>query len=282
MWPDTHRCTPPSRTSAFRSVRRDCFPRGLAFSQVPRPISPRGGSIPASAGQPQSRLSSGCNGEVYPREYGAAISPCAANSSTHGLSPRVRGSPHGAPAGWIHLGSIPASTGQPLVVSFTLSPCAVYPREYGAAATAGRTTTARTGLSPRVRGSLGKSLSRTVYNGSIPASTGQPESGARVVAVRRVYPREYGAAGHRRGDPPQNRGLSPRVRGSPRRVDCDAGSYGSIPASTGQPPHRVPADKHHRVYPREYGAATYSDPSKVGVWGLSPRVRGSLVEGEPA
>ena len=93
MWPGTHQRTPRPRTRTFGSALRGCFPRGLAFSQVPRPISPRG--------------------RVYPRECGAATVPPQQRMQWGGLSPRVRGSRSSGGRRRHPTGSIPASTGQP-------------------------------------------------------------------------------------------------------------------------------------------------------------------------
>ena len=175
MWPDTHRCTPPSRTSAFRSVRRDCFPRGLAFSQVPRPISPRG--------------------RVYPRECGAATVPPQQRMQWGGLSPRVRGSRSSGGRRRHPTGSIPASTGQPLNDAEYSGVDRVYPREYGAAGKPIGKVPSMKGLSPRVRGSRCRHISYNPACRSIPASTGQPRPVASALLVFWVYPREYGAAG---------------------------------------------------------------------------------------
>ena len=71
------------------------------------------------------------------------------------------------------------------------------------------------------------------------------------------------------------KGLSPRVRGSPRRrTRCDP-SRRSIPACAGEP--LVTGGGHHepRVYPRVCGGALGWDPEHTDEEGLSPRVRGS-------
>ena len=215
MWPDTHRCTPPSRTSAFRSVRRDCFPRGLAFSQVPRPISPRG--------------------RVYPRECGAATVPPQQRMQWGGLSPRVRGSRSSGGRRRHPTGSIPASTGQPLNDAEYSGVDRVYPREYGAAGKPIGKVPSMKGLSPRVRGSPCEVSELPDLSRSIPASTGQPRMAICASVVAMVYPREYGAALRRRRCRCDCRGLSPRVRGSRHVLRPRIGGVGSIPASTGQP-----------------------------------------------
>ena len=195
MWPGTHQRTPRPRTRTFGSALRGCFPRGLAFSQVPRPISPRG--------------------RVYPRECGAATVPPQQRMQWGGLSPRVRGSRSSGGRRRHPTGSIPASTGQPLNDAEYSGVDRVYPREYGAATTDRVSGRSRPGLSPRVRGSREADRESPVDEGSIPASTGQPLRGIRVTRPIAVYPREYGAAAHGYLRFSCGHGLSPRVRGSP-------------------------------------------------------------------
>ena len=227
MWPGTHQRTPRPRTRTFGSALRGCFPRGLAFSQVPRPISPRG--------------------RVYPRECGAATVPPQQRMQWGGLSPRVRGSRSSGGRRRHPTGSIPASTGQPLNDAEYSGVDRVYPREYGAATTDRVSGRSRPGLSPRVRGSRPKPI--PVDEGSIPASTGQP--------LRGLSPRVRGSQTYR--------GLSPRVRGSRAWLSALQLWPWSIPASTGQPFDADVAGVIAEVYPREYGAAACSSPSHTGV-----------------
>ena len=74
-----------------------------------------------------------------------------------------------------------------------------------------------------------------------------------------------------------NKGLSPRVRGNPRRArDADV-SGGSIPACAGEPRRRRVLAGPARVYPRVCGGtASCRRPFRTRP-GLSPRVRGNPV-----
>ena len=111
-------------------------------------------SIPASAGQPISGFSCFGMGRVYPRECGAADGGCVG-------------------AGGL-FGSIPASAGQPHTVPVVARLRKVYPRECGAASLIWSRLIARTGLSPRVRGSRLMQAAGRTRDRSIPASAGQP------------------------------------------------------------------------------------------------------------
>ena len=76
-----------------------------------------------------------------------------------------------------------------------------------------------------------------------------------------------------------DKGLSPRVRGSrppPRPV---AHRQGIIPACAGKPSSRPAKCQTHKDYPRVCGEAATASASAGAIRGLSPRVRGSRVQG---
>ena len=138
--------------------------------------SARSRSIPASAGQPFCADCPRCLPAVYPRECGAAILPssnglplfwvypreCGAAILSHSLHRQLRDR------------SIPASAGQPQKAAISHILTQVYPRECGAASNVVLPSSARVGLSPRVRGSRFLSGSQIGRRRSIPASAGQP------------------------------------------------------------------------------------------------------------
>ena len=72
-------------------------------------------------------------------------------------------------------------------------------------------------------------------------------------------------------------GLSPRPRGSRRSRRSAWCSWGSIPASAGEPELPPRGEAEQRVYPRVRGGACWRSDCG-GAWhGLSPRPRGSLI-----
>ena len=73
----------------------------------------RRGSIPACAGEPQSRRPHLRWPRVYPRVCGGTYAFAASGVRHHGLSPRVRGNPARGPAAKACGGSIPACAGEP-------------------------------------------------------------------------------------------------------------------------------------------------------------------------
>ena len=72
------------------------------------------GSIPASAGEPRAKSVSPLSQQVYPRECGGTMNLCIFRVTNGGLSPRVRGNHNNGVMIGAHIGSIPASAGEPL------------------------------------------------------------------------------------------------------------------------------------------------------------------------
>ena len=70
-------------------------------------------------------------------------------------------------------------------------------------------------------------------------------------------------------------GLSPRMRGNPRRRVHQVPPLGSIPAHAGEPRWRVCDGVCHGVYPRACGGTSGWDRSWEPFTGLSPRMRGN-------
>ena len=111
------------------------------------------------------------------------------------------------------------------------------------------------GLSPRVRGSLGRSQQPHPGRRSIPAGAGEP--GAVSISARstKVYPRGCGGAARRWLTVPIERGLSPRVRGSPLHGPSQVVEARSIPAGAGEPLQKIMVAGLNTVYPRGCGGA---------------------------
>ncbi len=192
-----------------------------------------------------------------------------------GLSPRVRGNHPGLDAGLPGAGSIPACAGEPCLCRHRRHRFEVYPRVCGGTSPAGRDVVTREGLSPRVRGNLGRWLSTRTTTRSIPACAGEPRTAPIPHPVRKVYPRVCG------GTPsasPSNfgiLGLSPRVRGNQTQAAAERERAGSIPACAGEPSARGRMSLRWRVYPRVCGGTKVDRGDLRSAVGLSPRVRGN-------
>ena len=178
-------------------------------------------------------------------------------TTNKGLSPRVRGNqlPGELPSGWPR--SIPARAGEPARATLSAvliavypracggtpgrcspAPGPVYPRACGGTHAHGQVARLYVGLSQRVRGNQPALLSERGRLRSIPARAGEPRTGRRTRGRIRVYPRACGGtpADAVLGADPQ--GLSPRVRGNPRRRERDVNVVWSIPARAEEPNHR--------------------------------------------
>ena len=173
------------------------------------------------------------------------------------------------------MGSIPASAGKPRPGRRDCCCSGVYPRECGETHSSTLSDRQPAGLSPRVRGNRGNIPSLPNSIGSIPASAGKPSERTSLRNARRVYPRECGET-HRMVNPNVSvAGLSPRVRGNPRkRLKCPI-IAGSIPASAGKPRGQARGRRRWGVYPRECGETVGAAVAEIELMGLSPRVRGN-------
>ena len=232
-------------------------------------------SIPACAGEPDSRQYNPQGGEVYPRVCGGTGGVAAANLSPVGLSPRVRGNPIGCRMRTPGLRSIPACAGEPGFHDLAVPVAEVYPRVCGGTHTAPSGLTTSMGLSPRVRGNRILGKRRPIIPRSIPACAGEPRASRKHEKGGKVYPRVCGGTPSTTSLPTGTNGLSPRVRGNPTYKTQAALSARSIPACAGEPSLTDADRAEFKVYPRVCGG-TASGVSSAMRWpGLSPRVRGN-------
>ena len=234
---------------------------------------------------------------VYPRACGGTSSCRSALSPRMGLSPRVRGNLAPASQCDPSSGSITARVGEPLPRRDWGVSIGVYPRACGGTMPLARSALNSWGLSPRVRGNRLALLALAVRVGFIPARAGEPRCPARhrrrcrgsiparagepgtVVpanTVWRVYPRACGGTSTSLSCTSRGAGLSPRVRGNPRRVNKKHLLNGSVPARAGEPTAILAITSPNRVYPRACGGTPGQRHGTADEYGLSPRVRGNL------
>ena len=225
-------------TSALSIPRSRVYPRerggttdgaGAAFDTVglsPRTRGNRGGlaggaagigSIPANAGEPDSRGGCCASMRVYPRERGGTARVVISMAGLGGLSPRTRGNRGSGPVAGPLRGSIPANAGEPSSPLPDDAENRVYPRERGGTQPAGGA------------GATGGG------GGSIPANAGEPSCDPRRLPRRGVYPRERGGTPDLVRYFDRRAGLSPRTRGNRLGSPLCAGRRGSIPANAGEP-----------------------------------------------
>ena len=179
-------------------------------------------SIPACAGQPEGGRFRQNGDAVYPRVCGATADSRAHAYADAGLSPRVRGNRPTQLAYLLLERSIPACAGQPRHPFISILLLSVYPRVCGATEFDKRMMSSVFGLSPRVRGNHEISDRRKHPDRSIPACAGQPSRSSLGGTRSRVYPRVCGATQTERDFVILSAGLSPRVRGNPRRLGRSA------------------------------------------------------------
>ena len=180
------------------------------------------------------------------------------STASLGLSPRLRGNQIIPGKPFFRDGSIPAPAGEPAPAS-TPSMCwTVYPRACGGTYPYFSAFSPIDGLSPRLRGNLGQDPVTFSVKRSIPAPAGEPLTAIRPPAASRVYPRACGGTQASTGRAAVKYGLSPRLRGNPRRACAKSGDAG--------------------VYPRACGGTRSYPDSTWKTAGLSPRLRGNLVD----
>ena len=235
------------------------------------------GSIPACAGEPDFRADPRSRIKVYPRVCGGTIFASSRNSTSIGLSPRVRGNrfPWLLGHGWG--GSIPACAGEPTEDTWPCQYCTVYPRVCGGTRAAVTAAAAASGLSPRVRGNPFFMWETDMLARSIPACAGEPIFLPFPMASLRVYPRVCGGTFFPPSPSVLIIGLSPRVRGNQAMRILMRPASRSIPACAGEPVRQVFSTCAISVYPRVCGGTQPRPAFDRAGAGLSPRVRGNRV-----
>ena len=164
--------------------------RGNRWSMLMLIVSLR--SIPTCAGEPPCRCRSGRRRSVYPRVCGGTRTTVVVPVPVQGLSPRVRGNQGQTAGGVGTMGSIPACAGEPGNQPRLTSGDRVYPRVCGGTLLWVSHAAVSLGLSPRVRGNLGRSDLPLPGMRSIPACAGEPRQASGERQVVEVYPRVCG------------------------------------------------------------------------------------------
>ena len=137
------------------------------------------------------------------------------------------------------------------------------------------------GLSPRVRGNPFEQDDNLFARGSIPAGAGEPSALHGIARMAGVYPRGCGGTSPLALVGAAPMGLSPRVRGNPRRAGRAVDGQGSIPAGAGEPPTGSCRTPDPAVYPRGCGGTFTGLSAGTTYTGLSPRVRGNPMRRDP-
>ena len=176
-------------------------------------------------------------------------------------------------------GSIPACAGEPKRPWSSTWARWVYPRVCGGTQAVLPESAGGGGLSPRVRGNPRLGFQSTLVVRSIPACAGEPTTRPPRWGVWRVYPRVCGGTSVILTPSAEVPGLSPRVRGNPPHCRPPYCQRGSIPACAGEPILQRLKRPPPVVYPRVCGGTRVSCVRSAEARGLSPRVRGNLLDG---
>ena len=198
---------------------RGLSPRGRGNHPHQGSVSVTGGSIPAWAGEPAAVLPVEDIDAVYPRVGGGTPQTRRVRVPTWGLSPRGRGnlSTHNTHA--VSCRSIPAWAGEPWHGHSPPDHQGVYPRVGGGTDRDIGRLLRGSGLSPRGRGNPPHGIAHRPHLRSIPAWAGEPFLSTTCPGVSPVYPRVGGGTSSTFGTNASQRGLSPRGRGNPDRLD---------------------------------------------------------------
>ena len=237
-------------------------------------------SIPAGAGKTPQSASGGVQGAVYPRGCGENAGQGKSLPRNTGLSPRVRGKRRAGVNAVVNGRSIPAGAGKTFENLRTLTANEVYPRGCGENSSSLPASVRSRGLSPRVRGKPLRAPRAAFRARSIPAGAGKTQALWAAREMDWVYPRGCGENERVLWGRGAAEGLSPRVRGKPRRIARADTRERSIPAGAGKTPEGAGACAGGVVYPRGCGENTRSARAMCARGGLSPRVRGKPHRGE--
>ena len=216
---------------------------------------------------------------VYPpRVCGGAVCAWSTSARLRGLSPRVRGHRGQRRLAPVHPRSIPACAGAPRWYFTAPSVVWVYPRVCGGTRGASCEVVPSHGLSPRVRGHLLAVCKGQADHRSISACAGAPTARSTTSARGTVYPRVCGGTAIVLRVTKTVMGLSSRVRGHRLELFDDVLVTRSIPACAGAPLTCLERSLSKRVYPRVCGGTSTSSTNDRAAAGLSPRVRGHLMD----
>ncbi len=170
---------------------------------------------------------------------------------------------------------IPAPAGNTSRWNGRLSTAPVHPRACGEHFQVERKAFHCSGSSPRLRGTLRKSLRSTLAKRFIPAPAGNTPRTSGTCNIPPVHPRACGEHAHADMEAPAGRGSSPRLRGTPTPSRVVAPGHRFIPAPAGN----TSGDSFHcvigPVHPRACGEHAPARKSAQSRRGSSPRLRGT-------
>ena len=172
---------------------------------------------------------------------------------------------------------IPAYAGNTQSADAAMHMLRDHPRVCGEHSTLAGTGSPLTGSSPRMRGTPCRRRRFRKGRGIIPAYAGNTSRKPEAKEFQRDHPRVCGE--HRRNyiQRLESQGSSPRMRGTPDRVEQDRRRHGIIPAYAGNTSTALKANCPDRDHPRVCGEHVPTYLSHTCGRGSSPRMRGTLL-----
>ena len=229
--------------------------------------------IPAHAGNRRTHLRSAANGPVHPRACGEQGATCLSLDGNFGSSPRMRGTELRAAWTRTRRRFIPAHAGNRRTTSSCAMDQAVHPRACGEQRLLLSVGIARSGSSPRMRGTGARCCSQGACVRFIPAHAGNRSSPWRMRMRLAVHPRACGEQAARLGIPGGASGSSPRMRGTAVIDHNLKHSSRFIPAHAGNRVIDRSAARKCPVHPRACGEQEFCFSNTIAAGGSSPRMR---------
>ena len=244
-----------------------------------------------------------CRGRVYPRVCGGTECAGHGERCIRGLSPRVRGNPHGLPAPGAFVGSIPACAGEPAGDTSRLRCWPVYPRVCGGTPACAGEPGLRPNLQmdiagnprvcggtipgvgigcsvigepPRVRGNHVVTAHQILRLRGTPACAGEPDYFSVVDDLPGGNPRVCGGTAFPGISRQTLQGEPPRVRGNQFDLQTRPPFVRGTPACAGEPVTRPAWCWSMRGNPRVCGGTACREVPGLFGEGEPPRVRGNL------
>ena len=231
--------------------------------------------IPACAGNTVAAVCVHATDPVHPRVRGEHSSNANCTLNCDGSSPRARGTQLADGRGLGRQRFIPACAGNTREMTLIGKSELVHPRVRGEHIHVSAVSSHSCGSSPRARGTRPAAPGNADSSRFIPACAGNTSAAAPSSTFDPVHPRVRGEHFDLALPGLQERGSSPRARGTPERIAPAGKPSRFIPACAGNTSSLTLTCGTVSVHPRVRGEHTTTDLDDVLDGGSSPRARGT-------
>ncbi len=238
--------------------------------------------IPAGAGNTSWLPFRPFPSAVHPRGRGEHASATATAPSRFGSSPRARGTRPKHRRRPTCKRFIPAGAGNTVSSPAACVPPPVHPRGRGEHEVIVFGLARSNGSSPRARGTLAQVYGPDLDVRFIPAGAGNTEANRYGAHHCAVHPRGRGEHSARARTTGYSTGSSPRARGTPVDFLWKFSTRRFIPAGAGNTLLQLAAITPRSVHPRGRGEHPNVSHARNGIFGSSPRARGTRPQSRPA